>query len=97
MFVIGITTPVDEQDEKWVHPQFVPECLISKLKSFRVSQYEGKECELQFVRFIMQNARVLLKVTIGSGSFSNPPKELQMLKDLSSCPRGSITCELYFE
>lgn len=77
MYVYGITTPVHEQDEKWMHPQFVPEWLISKLKSFRVSQYGGKECELQFVRFIMQNARVLRKVTIGSGSSSNPPKEVQ--------------------
>ncbi|KAL3007542.1 hypothetical protein AAZX31_08G341100 [Glycine max] len=84
-------------DENWVYPRFVPKGLSSKLKRCCVRNYEGQEGELQFARYIMQNARVLGALTICSTTSSNPEAKLQMIKKLSTCPRISVTCELSFE
>ncbi|TKY66133.1 F-box/FBD/LRR-repeat protein [Spatholobus suberectus] len=84
-------------NETLAYPQIVPICLLTQLKRCCIKKYEGGEGELRFARYIMQNARVLRALTICSISSSNPEEKLQMIKKLSSCPRISVTCELYFE
>ncbi|KAH1198659.1 hypothetical protein AAZX31_18G149400 [Glycine max] len=84
-------------DENWVYSHLVPKCLSSKLKTCRFQKYEGWECEFQFARYIMQNARALCAFTICSTGFSPLAAKFQMIKRLSSCPRISITCKLSFE
>ncbi|XP_054782750.1 F-box/FBD/LRR-repeat protein At5g56420-like [Prosopis cineraria] len=74
----------------------VPQCISSQLKEFILGAYDGSECEFQFVRFIMKNARVLRTISIFSCS-SEDKKYGQMLKRLSSCPRGSENCRLLFD
>ncbi|XP_054791356.1 F-box/FBD/LRR-repeat protein At5g56420-like [Prosopis cineraria] len=74
----------------------VPQCISSQLKEFILGAYDGSECEFEFVRFIMKNARVLRTISIFSCS-SEDKKYDQMLKRLSSCPRGSENCRLLFD
>ncbi|KAJ1382089.1 Leucine-rich repeat domain superfamily [Sesbania bispinosa] len=78
----------------WPHPNFVPECLSSKLRECTIINYEGVKSELLFAKYVMQNSRVLrtMKIYHNSGWY-----KFEMLKELSLCPRGSPTCELSFE
>lgn len=84
-------------DEDWVHPKLVPECLSSKLKKCFVRKYDGGRDELEFARYIMRNAKVLHTLTITSNSSTIPEEKLEIIKKLSSCQRISVECELFFE
>lgn len=88
---------VDKRAQNWALPECVSECLISKLKTFRFCEYGGKKDEFQFVKLIMQNARVLRKLTICCSTFSSHQEQIQMFRDISSYPRVSSASELYFE
>jgi hypothetical protein len=90
----------DDDVQSWLYPQFVPECLSSQLQMFSFGNYGGKESDLQFTKYIIQNARVLRNVTIyRHNSSSNPPEEEEqkMIKELHLCQRGSDLCQLHFE
>ncbi|XP_057428975.1 putative FBD-associated F-box protein At5g56440 [Lotus japonicus] len=82
----------------WISPCFVPECLSSQLRKCCITYYEGKESELQFVKYILENSRVLRTMAICTLS-SLPLKvdKLKLLKELSLCPRSSPICELSFK
>ena len=57
--------------------------------------YEGLEDELQFAKYILQNARLLRVMQIISSTFLyNRKPNLQPLEELSLCPRISSECKL---
>ncbi|XP_050880210.1 F-box/FBD/LRR-repeat protein At3g52680 isoform X1 [Lathyrus oleraceus] len=81
-------------DEKsWKEPPIVPECLLSQLETCLFRQYKGTRCELKFAKYIMQNSKVLLTMTIQTASSINLNRKNQILQKLSECLRG---CELIF-
>ncbi|KAK7275918.1 hypothetical protein RIF29_17044 [Crotalaria pallida] len=85
-------------DKKWVQrSQPVPKCLTSHLKKFTLKNFRGWECELQFAKYILQNAKVLRSMRICSVAFSNPEAKFELIRKLSLCPRRSETCKLSFE
>ncbi|XP_058785270.1 F-box/FBD/LRR-repeat protein At3g52680-like [Vicia villosa] len=85
--VIGI-------DEKnWKDPPIIPECLSAQLKTCLFRQYRCTKPELQFAKYIMQNSKVLLTMTIQSSSSVNLKTKYQILQKLSECLR---VCKLIF-
>ncbi|KAK2430427.1 hypothetical protein QL285_028764 [Trifolium repens] len=49
----------------WKYPKLVPECISFELKSCTIV-YEGRENDIRFTKYILQNARILevMKITI---------------------------------
>nr|KYP55998.1 F-box protein At4g10400 family [Cajanus cajan] len=93
--VVRIYMYYNDWEESWVYPQSVPNCLSSQLKRCSLKNYDGRQHEVGFAKYIMQNARVLYDLTIQSRS-SDLEIKFRMIKDLSTCPRISATCEINF-
>ncbi|KAI9107941.1 hypothetical protein K1719_020814 [Acacia pycnantha] len=74
----------------------VPTCVSSHLKEFALFNFEGRRREFEFVRFVMEKARILSTVIVGSPN-ADKGKGLEILKQLSSYPRCSAKCRLIFD
>ena len=83
------------QESRWSHPLLVPECLLH-LKTFCLREYQGLETELDFVGYIMQNARVLETMTIFLSSSLGSEEKLQIRRHLSILQRNFETCQIVF-
>ncbi|XP_027926482.1 putative FBD-associated F-box protein At5g56440 [Vigna unguiculata] len=83
------------QESRWSHPLLVPECLLH-LKTFCLREYQGLETELDFVGYIMQNARVLETMTIYLSSSLSSEEKLQIRRHLSILQRNFETCQIVF-
>ncbi|XP_027349840.1 F-box/FBD/LRR-repeat protein At4g00160-like [Abrus precatorius] len=84
------------QESRWNHPLLVPECLLLHLKTFCLREYQGLETELDFVGYIMQNARVLETMTIYLSSSLGLDEKLQIRRHLSIIQRNFETCQIVF-
>ncbi|RDY09816.1 F-box/FBD/LRR-repeat protein, partial [Mucuna pruriens] len=82
------------QEPRWSHPLLVPECLLLHLKTFCLREYQGSETELDFVGYIMQNARVLERMTIYISSSIDSEEKLQIRRQLSILQRNFETCQI---
>ncbi|KAH7860636.1 hypothetical protein Vadar_015917 [Vaccinium darrowii] len=89
--------------ELWGPPPQVPSCLTLHLKEVEILQFDGKEYQLELIKYILKNAKVLKKMTIGylnsSSCFCNLSKKRKKSSScvcmaLSAFARGSRTCEL---
>lgn len=89
--------------EFWSPPPQVPCCLSLHLKEVEILQFDGKEYQLELVKYLLENAKVLKKMTLGyhnsGSSFCNLSKKRKksgscVCMALSAFPRGSETCEL---
>lgn len=87
----------------WRPPPQVPCCLSWHLKEVEIQQFDGKQYQLELVKYLLKNAKFLKKMTIGcvnsSSCFCNQSKEQEksgscVCKALLAFPRGSETCEL---
>ncbi|WJX35614.1 hypothetical protein P8452_23579 [Trifolium repens] len=84
------------RDREWKDPKIVPECLLYHLTTCSLRNYKRANCEFQFAKYITKNSRVLNTMTIWSARRVDTNTKLQMLKELSLCPRNSATCKLLF-
>ncbi|XP_045786719.1 F-box/FBD/LRR-repeat protein At4g26340-like [Trifolium pratense] len=77
----------------WKYPSSVPECIASHLISCTIN-YEGWKGELEFSKYILQNAQLLemMKVNIGHSSYSRLNRDPS--EELTSCPIISPKCIL---
>ncbi|KAJ1382093.1 Leucine-rich repeat domain superfamily [Sesbania bispinosa] len=91
-FVLDVQS--DSAHVDWPYPNFVPQCLSSKLRKCSILNYGGTECELLFAKYVLRNSRVLRSMKIYRKSSRD---KFEMLKELCLCPRSSPQCELSFE
>ncbi|WJX09600.1 hypothetical protein P8452_00416 [Trifolium repens] len=77
----------------WKYPDYIPDCISYHLRSCTIN-YEGFEYELQFTKYILQNASLLqvMKINICHSLYQKP--NLHPLEELSSCPMISPQCKL---
>ncbi|KAL6578873.1 hypothetical protein OROMI_009089 [Orobanche minor] len=80
--------------EDWYDPKIVPECLLTHLTTCSLRNYSSINWELPFAKYIMQNSRVLSTMTIQVAKSIDSDAKLQIVKELSLCPKNSATCEL---
>jgi hypothetical protein len=84
-------------DRIWPDTHVLPECFSSQLRKCVFIDFTGKECEMRFVKFVMQNSTSLrtMKIFCKSDDLSHEETH-EMLVELASYPRSSAACELLF-
>ncbi|XP_057437488.1 putative F-box/FBD/LRR-repeat protein At4g13965 [Lotus japonicus] len=80
----------------WPNTHVIPECFSSQLRTCWLTELTGTKCEMTFAKFIMQNSTLLRTMKISSNRYLSHEKNLEMRKELNSCPRSSASCELLF-
>jgi hypothetical protein len=76
-------------------PHAVPKCLSSQLTTFHFEGFGWAKDELEVVRYILKNARILKKLTITS-SLPDSDVKLLLLKKLLRFPKCSSKCKIAF-
>ncbi|KAI9112756.1 hypothetical protein K1719_016259 [Acacia pycnantha] len=73
----------------------VPLCLSSHLKEFTFGTYRSGKDDVAFMKFILNEARVLSTIKITRGIFAGSSEEgiPEMLEVISSYPRASDNCK----
>lgn len=66
------------------------------LETFKWELYEGTQKQKEVAKFILQHATRLKKVIVSPKPSTSLLEKHEMLKELSSAPRGSSTCQLLF-
>ncbi|KAI3958509.1 hypothetical protein MKW92_026417 [Papaver armeniacum] len=99
-----ITLVIDEvfyiENEDALTLDTVPHCLLLHLKSIEIQKFEGQPEELNFVKYILGNARVLEKLILESettsDSFVDLKKKTEIMEQLLIFPRASANCEVKY-
>ncbi|KAJ6770427.1 F-BOX/RNI SUPERFAMILY PROTEIN-RELATED [Salix purpurea] len=77
----------------WCAPHSVPQCLSSCLQVIEYKVFQGESGETEMLEYFLSNALVLKKMTI-----THPDDletlEVDVLKRLSTCPKGSDACQI---
>ncbi|KAG7534464.1 Leucine-rich repeat 2 [Arabidopsis thaliana x Arabidopsis arenosa] len=81
----------------WKQPVSLPKCLLFHLETFKWELYEGSQKQKEVATFILKHAIRLKTAIISPKPTSTLLEKHEMLKELSSSPRGSSTCELLFD
>ncbi|KAK2414103.1 FBD-associated F-box protein [Trifolium repens] len=82
-------SPRNDDNENWVDPDFVPQCLSLHLRTCHFSSFLGRHgTELMLALYILKHARVLQTMTIYNSG------ERNISRQFFSCPIASDTCEL---
>ncbi|KAM7504148.1 hypothetical protein LguiB_003052 [Lonicera macranthoides] len=76
----------------WTPPRRPPNCLLH-LKEIEMRKFNGKEHQLEAIEYLLQNAKVLKKMTIDCRS-SNMKEEFGGFKRLVAFPKSSRNCQL---
>ncbi|XP_045817487.1 FBD-associated F-box protein At4g10400-like isoform X1 [Trifolium pratense] len=87
----GLCDPMwcEKGQENWVEPEFVPQCLLSSLRSCTIHDFSDLQSELMLEQYILKNAIILQTMTIWCKT-----EQPEMESKLSICPMASETCEL---
>ncbi|KAJ6332937.1 hypothetical protein OIU77_008900 [Salix suchowensis] len=83
----------DAYDWNWCAPHSVPQCLSSCLQVIEFNDFEAVSGETQMVEYFLKNALVLKKMTI-TYLTDLKTSEVDVLKRLSTCPKGSDACQI---
>ncbi|KAJ6417200.1 hypothetical protein OIU84_002997 [Salix udensis] len=83
----------DAYDWNWCAPHSVPQCLSSCLQVIEFNDFEGVSGETEMVEYFLRNALVLKKMTI-TYLTDLKTSEVDVLKRLSTCPKGSDACHI---
>ncbi|GMY31382.1 f-box/lrr-repeat protein [Fagus crenata] len=80
-------------DCQWHPPEWVPCCLLFRLKRISIWEFQGQKGEFKMVKYLLQNARVLRMFSIRTNHLTKE-EELKITKELLLLPRGSVTCQV---
>ncbi|KAL6521653.1 hypothetical protein OROGR_018222 [Orobanche gracilis] len=84
-------------NENWVCPTFVPECVSLCVRECTILEYKGDKDEVLFARYIMENARVLQTLRIHFDLELGSNTKLKAKKKLLLCKKKHLaTCNLSF-
>ncbi|GFP93547.1 F-box/FBD/LRR-repeat protein at5g56570 [Phtheirospermum japonicum] len=80
-----------------MEPHQVPKCLLSRLRTIRIDQFECTEHEFGLIRYLLRNGKVLERMEICSEREETEwEANVDALMRISSFQRGSEACELVF-
>ncbi|KAL7605933.1 hypothetical protein Lser_V15G15589 [Lactuca serriola] len=83
------------EDNGWIEPESVPTCMLSHLRTMKITKCKGRKCDIQFLEYILGNSEVLKTITIICGSM-RMKDEMEMCARLLKFPRASRFCEIHF-
>ncbi|CAK9153550.1 unnamed protein product [Ilex paraguariensis] len=81
---------------KLMESHVVPSCLLSHLRVIEVGAFVGKNDELQLVKYLLKNSKVLSKMTIGFLCDVAIKDKKILERKILRFPRGSKTCNFQF-
>lgn len=79
----------EDDDESWVEPESIPQCMSSYLRTCTIWNVSGLQCELLLSKYILKNAKKLQTMTIWSKG-----EPLKIERKLFPCIKASATCKL---
>ncbi|CAH1416546.1 unnamed protein product [Lactuca virosa] len=85
----------EPEDISWIEPQSVPTCMLSHLRTMKITKCKGRKCDIHFLEYILGNSEVLKTITIICGSM-RMKDEMEMCARLLKFPRASRFCEIHF-
>ncbi|KAK9074368.1 hypothetical protein SSX86_006966 [Deinandra increscens subsp. villosa] len=77
---------------EWTEPGLVPTCMLTNLTTIKLSTFNGREDEIRFLEYMLENAEALKTVSITCENIRIEDAE----KRLSKIQRASRDCEIYF-
>jgi hypothetical protein len=82
---------IEEGEQSWVVPKSVPKCFSLNLRTCTIRDFAllDLQHDIMLARYILNNARVLETMTIWSDR-----EQPEIERELSSCTRASVTCQL---
>ncbi|KAJ6332939.1 hypothetical protein OIU77_008902 [Salix suchowensis] len=83
----------DANHWNWCAPHSVPQCLSSCLQVIEYKVFQGESGETEMLEYFLSNALVLKKMTI-TYLHELETLEVDVLKRLSTCPKGSDACQI---
>ncbi|CAI9261632.1 unnamed protein product [Lactuca saligna] len=83
------------EDNSWIEPESVPTCMVSNLRTMKITKCKGRKCDIQFLEYILGNSEVLKTITIICGSM-RMKDEMEMYARLLKFPRASRFCGIHF-
>ncbi|KAI3831855.1 hypothetical protein MKX03_022227 [Papaver bracteatum] len=75
-------------------PDMVPQCMLLHLKSVKLCGFNGCSENINAVKTILKNARVLRRLIIKFRSNISTGEQIKVMKKLLKFPRGSPRCEI---
>lgn len=81
----------ESSEPQWNPPELVPLCLLSHLNTISMRGFNGKLDEMEAAKYLLKNGEVLKKMTIYT---HDPLRPKELYKELSTCQRGSETCQV---
>ncbi|KAK7256062.1 hypothetical protein RIF29_29495 [Crotalaria pallida] len=89
-------TPSIVGEPSWIRPELVPTCVSSCLEEVTFIQFNGQDCELEFVGYILKNASILKKMEINI-TIPNSEVRCRIANQINTFPRSSKACEVSFD
>ncbi|KAJ0430576.1 putative F-box domain, FBD domain, leucine-rich repeat domain superfamily [Helianthus annuus] len=80
--------------EHWIEPNLVPACMLTTLTTIKISSCKGREPEIEFLEYMLRNAKVLRAVTISWEIYQIEEKRL--CAKVLELPRASRYCDIHF-
>ncbi|KAL7087545.1 hypothetical protein ACP275_13G073700 [Erythranthe tilingii] len=79
-----------------MEPEQVPTCRLSRLRTTKLVGIKGNLYELEIIRYLLRNAKVMEKMEIVYSRCLVPNQKINMLEEISTFQRGSSVCEVRY-
>ncbi|KAI5410645.1 hypothetical protein KIW84_055968, partial [Lathyrus oleraceus] len=96
LIIKGCEYQDEVNDQSWKDPPTVPNCLSLQLRTCCLSYCKGTQSELQFVKYILQNSKILKTMKIKYKYYVDIKVKHKIKMELSSSAKGSTMCEVVF-
>ncbi|KAL7129570.1 hypothetical protein ABFS83_13G076200 [Erythranthe nasuta] len=91
---ILILNEVNETIDRWMEPQQVPTCLVSRLRTIKLFRFVQTKRKFKAVKYLLKNAEILEKIEIVYPCYLTSKKRIYTLDKISSFERGSSACKV---
>ncbi|XP_040362135.1 F-box protein At4g22280 isoform X2 [Rosa chinensis] len=84
----------EQSESRWNPPDFVPICLLSRLKTIKIRGFKGKRDEMEVAQYLLKNSDVLNEMAIYTGDLQCTKEEF--IEEFGMFQRGSKACKVLF-
>ncbi|KAI3764209.1 hypothetical protein L2E82_14213 [Cichorium intybus] len=77
-----------------IEPQSLPTWMLTSLRTLKITRCKGRNCDIEFLKYMLGNAEVLKTLTITCESL-RMKDEMQLCARLLTFPRASRYCQIH--
>ncbi|PWA50612.1 FBD-like protein [Artemisia annua] len=85
----------ESEESHWIDPKSVPTCMLMNLKTMKFEKCMARKDDIQFLEYMLRNAKVLKTLTIMCES-GVMEEEFRLCAKLLNCSKASKYCEIHF-